>query len=278
MQPEAGRQPPATSTADAATAAKGAPDVSGQDAFAAALRGRGAVAGLCRGPGDDGSARFDIWRNNVAVSLAEAIETTFPAVGRLIGTTMLRAAAADYAAANTPDSPLMMRYGATFPAFLATLPGLRDYPAVPEAAAIEVARVSAYHAADAPPLRAEALAAVAPEALQTLELRAHPAARLVPTPHGGLAAWRANAARPSAATPEDKDAAAALVTRPEADVLVHPLAAPAAHFAEALLAGRPLGEATAVEALDVATALAALLAAGAFAGFRPGAQSAPAAN
>jgi len=52
------------------------------------------------------------------------------------------------------------------------------------------------------------------------------------------------------------------------DILVTPLDAPAAAFAQSLAGGTPLGGAADVEALDVAAALASLLSAGAFRALR----------
>lgn len=232
-----------------------------QAAFAAALRKSGAtVAGLSDGRGRAAADRFRVWRNNVAVSLAEALEATFPTARRLLGEEFFRAAAVAYAREEMPASPLLFRYGATFPDFLARLPGVGPYPFVPEAARIDYARVVATHAADAEPLAADALSLLPPEALPGAVLAPHPAALLVPAPAGGVSAWRDNQDPPLPAV----EAAAALVTRPALAVMVTPLAAPAAAFAGALLAGRPLGDAADAEGLDLAPALGVLLAAGAF--------------
>ena len=60
--------------------------------------------------------------------------------------------------------------------------------------------------------------------------------------------------------------------------MVTPLSAPAAAFAHELMRPRPLAEAAQVEGLDLATALAALLTAGAFAAAAPDAGSEPVAG
>jgi hypothetical protein len=232
-----------------------------QCAFASALVEKGAtLSGLTDGRGRAAADRLSVYRNNVIVSLVEALEATFPATLRLVGETFFRAAARAYAEAEKPESPLLFRYGETFADHLARLPGLADYPFVPETARIEFARVGAYHAADAAPLPPDALGAVSRETLPGVVFTAHPATRLVPAPAGGVGAWQRNQDPPLPSV----DAAAALVTRPVAAVIVTPLPAPSAAFAEALLAGRALGEAAAADGLDLAAALGALLSAGAF--------------
>ncbi|MEM8855037.1 MAG: DNA-binding domain-containing protein, partial [Pseudomonadota bacterium] len=111
--------------------------------------------GFHDGRGRDAGDRISVYRNNVVVSLADAIANTFAATGRMVGEDFMKAAAIAFAKANKPRSPLMFLYGDTFADFLARLPGLADYPQVPEVARIEYARVASYHAKDAAPLAGE---------------------------------------------------------------------------------------------------------------------------
>lgn len=240
-----------------------------QRAFAANL-GAEAVAlrGVHNGRGAPATDRLRVYRNNVIVSLSEALRAAFPTVERLVGEEFFHNAAVAYAMAHKPRTPLMFEYGDTFADFLAELPGVAPYPFVPEAARIERARIDATHAADAAPLAADALATVPPEALDGLTLTPHPAARLVACAAGGLGAWQTNQDPPRPATP----AAAALVTRPGVEVIVSPLDAAAAEFTGALFTRQTLGDAAgkAGETLDLAATLALLLTAGAFAAMEPG--------
>lgn len=238
-----------------------------QDAFAATLGREGAaLGGVHNGRGRPASDRLRIYRNNVIVSLSEALAVAFPATRRLLGENFFENAAVAYAMAHKPASPLLFEYGATFGDFLARLPGVAPYPFVPEAARIEFARIEATHAADTAPLTPDALATVAPQSLGTLVFTAHPATRLVPTPAGGLAAWQQNQDPPQPAV----SAAAALITRPHAALSVAPLSRPAHDFTEALLRGATLGEAVdgTTGGLDLSAALGLLMGAGAFANAR----------
>ncbi|WP_420394606.1 putative DNA-binding domain-containing protein [Acuticoccus sp.] len=223
-------------------------------AFAAALSQPGArVGGLTDGRGAPAPDRFQVWRNNVVHSLAEALGATFPATRRLMGEADFRGAAVAYAQAVKPRSPLLFLYGDAFPAFL-TAPG-RLQAHVGEVAAIDYARVQAYHAADAAPLEPAALAALGPDELGATVFVPHPATRLLQAPCGGATAWRTG-------VPGDRPETA-VVTRPHAEVQVRVLGGADGAFASALVAGRPLGE-VATLAADVASTLAALLSAGAF--------------
>ncbi len=229
-------------------------------AFVAALDGE-AAPGVHDGAGGPAADRLRVYRNNVIVSLRDALAEIFPATARLMGERYFAAAAVAYAQAVKPASPILWRYGEGFAAYLATLPGLAPYPFVPEAAALEFARLEAYHAADAAPLVPAALAAVPADKVARLVLVAHPAARVVMLPAGGFGAYADNTPGAPAA---DGPAEAALVTRPALDVAITPLGTPAARFAAALIGGAPLGQA-ADATLDLPATLALLLSAGAFA-------------
>lgn len=231
-----------------------------QKAFAAALKSGNSIAGVNDGGGVAASDRFRIYRNNVIVSLREALGTTFQTTARLMGNEFFEAAAVAYAEREKPQNPLLFQYGATFADFLAALPGLKTYPFVAEVARIEYARVQAYHAADKAPLAPDALGAVQSERLGEVMFDAHPAATIVSAPAGGVGAWLSNQVPPSPPV----EAAAALITRPAMEVVVTPLDAPSKHFAQALFCASPLADAAAGDGLDLAAALGTLLSAGAF--------------
>lgn len=242
-----------------------APAAADEAGFVAALGGTGEAGGVHDGAGRPAGHRIAIYRNNVIVSLRDALAETFPATARLMGEAYFAAAAVAFAQGTKPASPVLWRYGEAFPAFLRTLPGLAAYPFVPEAAALEFQRLDAYHAADAEPLAPAALAAVPAADLGRVIFAAHPAARLVRLPAGGLGAYAQNAPGPPAAQPS-VDAPAALVTRPCLDVLINPMTTAEADLAAALLGGAPLGQA-AGDSDALTGTLARLLSAGAFGGF-----------
>ncbi|WP_157956260.1 HvfC/BufC N-terminal domain-containing protein [Acuticoccus yangtzensis] len=226
------------------------------DAFADAVTTPGRpLAGIVDGTGRPAADRLDVYRNTIVASLADALAATFPATARLMGEDDFRGAAVAFAVAVKPRSPVLSRYGAGFPDFLIRSGHVAPY--VAECARIEYARVQAFHAADVAPLDPGRLG-LAPGQLDRLVLTPHPATSFIPTPGGGYCAWRDG---------QPGIARAVVVTRPRMDVLVSPLMEPGARFARRLLAGMPLGEAAAVDGLDLTKVLAVLLSCGAFATF-----------
>src|SRR5690348_3602449 len=71
--------------------------------------------------GPDGKAsvkRYSVYRNNVTVSLIDALAEVYPAVQRLTGVEFFRAMARFHIRATPPTSPLLFEYGREFPAFI----------------------------------------------------------------------------------------------------------------------------------------------------------------
>jgi hypothetical protein len=224
--------------------------------------------GLHGPDGTPDASRFQVHRNTVASTLVEALAAAFPAIVRILGEAFFAAAAGAYAAAEKPASPLLFRYGATFPDFLARLDSLAAYPYVPDVARLDFAWLAAYHAADADPLSAETLARIPPERLTDTELPLHPATRIVTSPCPLVTLWSANRGDgpvPDCLPDRSEDA---IVARPGTVVTVHPLPAGGAAFARALGDGLSLGAAAETAAasntgFDLGACLTLLLTAGA---------------
>lgn len=194
--------------------------------------------------------RFAVYRNNVVVSLIDALASIFPTVQNLIGEEFFRALARLYITDNPPASPLLFRYGAGFPAFLQAFPPLADLPYLPEVAELERLWLDAYHAADALPLAPEALAAISPEALANIVFAPHPATRLLSARHavGSILIHDRKQQPLSGIDPGMPEAI--LITRPQFDVDVTVLPRGGSSFFAALLAGGTLGQAFAAAATD----------------------------
>src|SRR3954465_11703144 len=63
--------------------------------------------------------RYDVYRNNVTVSLIDALAAIYPAVQRIAGADFFRAMAPVHGGPAPPISPLLFDYGRDFPAFIA---------------------------------------------------------------------------------------------------------------------------------------------------------------
>jgi hypothetical protein len=219
--------------------------------------------------------RYDVYRNNVTVSLIDALAAVYPAVQRITGVEFFRAMARFHVRATPPASPLLFEYGRDFPAFIERYEYARSMPWLADTARIERAWLDAYHASDAQPLSPAALASVPPERLADVVFTAHPATRIICSRFSAVTIFAANrnaasVGRIEAATPED-----ALITRPDLDVVVRHLPPGGAVFLRYLISGRSLGEASAsaLEAspsFDIAAGIAGMIEAGAFIGVTPG--------
>jgi putative DNA-binding protein len=213
--------------------------------------------------------RYNVYRNNVTVSLIDALAAVYPAVQRITGVEFFRAMARFHVRAMPPTSPLLFEYGRDFPAFIETYEYAGDMPWLADVARIERAWLDAYHAADAAPLSADALALVPPERLADVVFTAHPATAIIRSPFAATTIFAANRgeeipAQIDAGTPED-----ALITRPEMDVVVRHLPGGGAVFLTGLMSGQTLGVAAASAlqssaSFDIASNIAGMIAAGAF--------------
>lgn len=213
--------------------------------------------------------RYDVYRNNVTVSLIDALAAIYPAVQRITGTDFFRAMARFHVRESPPGSPLLFEYGRGFPDFIVQYEHAQIMPWLADVARVERAWLDAYHAHDAAPLAPAQLAAIAPERLADLVFTPHPAARIVRSQFSAVTIFAANrdnspVGRIDASTPED-----ALITRAEFDVVVRHLPPGGAVFATSLMSGRPLGEAAAIAldaaaGFDIAANIAGLIEAGAF--------------
>jgi hypothetical protein len=225
---------------------------------------------IVAGPaGKEAGKRYNVYRNNVTVSLIDALASIYPAVRRITGEDFFRAMARFHVRATPPQSPLLFEYGRDFPDFIERYEYAQPMPWLADTARLERAWLDAYHAEDAAPLSPEALASVAPKRLGDLVFTAHPATLIVRSPYAVVTIFAANrgegpVGRIDASLVED-----ALITRPDAEVVVRHLPPGGATFLSSLMAGQSLGDAAgaalqASPTFDIATGIAGMIEAGAF--------------
>lgn len=235
-----------------------------------------ATPALVAGPGGKAAVkRYNVYRNNVTVSLIDALAATFPAVRRITGEDFFRAMARFHIRETPPTSPLLFEYGRDFPGFIERYDYAQAMPWLADTARIERAWLDAYHAADAPPLSADALGSLPQDRLADIVFEAHPATRIVRSRFAAVTIFSANRAEAPVCRIDAGLAEDALITRPEFDVLVHHLPPGGADFLSALIAGHPLGVAAALAlevepAFDIGGAIAATIEAGVFTSIRIG--------
>lgn len=226
---------------------------------------RPAPAGLVDPAGRPAGKRFDVYRNNVVVSLTEALGVAFPVVRKLVGETNFRVLARAFLAVHPPASPRLMLWGDALPGFLETFEPARPLGYLPDVARLEQAIRESYHAADAAPFDPAALAGLSPDAIMALRLHLAPSVRLLASPWPVLSIWRYNTS-PGAPKPQ-MAAEEVLVSRPGFDPKPAALPEGGAAFLGALGRGANLGgalEAAGVpETFDLDTTLGLILQGGA---------------
>jgi hypothetical protein len=220
-------------------------------------RGKGAVK------------RYNIYRNNVTVSLIDALVAIYPAVQRITGTDFFRAMARFHVRATPPTSPLLFEYGRDFPAFIESYEYAQEMPWLADVARIERAWLDAYHAPDAPALPAATLAQVPDDRLGDIIFRAHPATRIMRSAYPAVAIFAMNRADGPATSLKSSAAEDALITRPDMEVDVRLLSPGNATFLTRLVNGATLAEAASIaldetSTFDLTASIAGMIEAGIF--------------
>jgi hypothetical protein len=201
--------------------------------------------GLCAWNGSDPSIRFAVYRNNVIVSLVDALADSFPVVQMLVGETFFRAMAREFAYQYPPRSPVLTHYGADFPEFIGNFQPASSLPYLADVARLEYAYIQAYHAAEAPVLSASQFspALTQPENLPRLRMRLLPSAVVLCSPYAMVSLWAAHQMAEVASLPDPNQPEAVLIVRPELEVKVSLIDAGTHTFIHALQNDTPLGEA-----------------------------------
>lgn len=234
---------------------------------------------IVSGPnGKTAAKRYNVYRNNVTVSLINALAATFPATQRITGTDFFRAMARFHVRATPPTSPLLFEYGHDFPDFIERYEYARAMPWLADVARIERTWLDSYHAADAEPLTPQALASILPEQLADTVLTPHPATRVLRSKFPAVSIFAANRIGSPASPLEVSDPEDALITRARLEVTVRRLPPGGATFLSRLVTGETLGAAAAAAfadcpQFDLSANIAGMIEAGAFIAVNPGGRS-----
>jgi hypothetical protein len=213
--------------------------------------------------------RYNVYRNNVTVSLINALAAAFPATLRITGDDFFRAMARFYVRAMPPSSPLLFDYGRDFPDFIEQYQYAQSVPWLADVARIERAWLDAYHAADVQPLMPYDLAVISSGQLPNAVLKPHPATRVIRSRFSAVTVFTASRSDGPARQIEVVEPEDALVTRPALEVEVRQLPPGGAIFLSSLIAGEALGVAASAAfaespSFDLSANIRGLLEAGAF--------------
>lgn len=235
--------------------------------FAAALFAPtgGCPPGLKAWNGSDPAQRFSVYRNNVMVSLIDALADSYPVVQALVGDAFFRTMAREFVRVHPPQSPVLAWYGAAFAQFIAHFAPASTLAYLPDMARLEWLRVESWHAADACAVSETALSSLLADETSLARTRfiLHPATRWLFSAHPVVSLWAAHQSETPDAALAHIDmtcAQTAFLVRPDViGVEIIPIETDAGHFLERLHSGMTLAEAAALGQFDRIAALAMLI-------------------
>lgn len=219
--------------------------MSSHQAFVEALLdpARPCPAGLRAWNQSDPAARFAVYRNNLAVSLVDALADTYPVTQELVGREFFRALALALVREQPPRSRVLAFYGASLADFIERFPPAAPVPYLADVARLEWLRLRAYHAADVAALPAAAIAPLAAQrdALPRRRLVLQPGAGLLCSRYAVVSLWAAHQGIGDLAALDTDHAENAFVVRSELEVKVIRVSRGASAFIGRLLAGASFG-------------------------------------
>ena len=136
--------------------------------------------------------RFAVYRNNVVVSLIDALEGAFPVTCKLVGSEFFKAMSGEFVRKYPPKSPLMMFFASEFPEFLESFEPVQSLPYLPDVARLELALRESYHAADRDPASPQAFASIPQDKLVDAKVELAPSFRLLKSDFPIFSIWTAN--------------------------------------------------------------------------------------
>ncbi len=188
--------------------------------------------------------RLKIYRNNVILSLRDAVGDTFPVVKRLIGDDCFNAAAVSFVRQNPPEHPSLLFYGETFIEFIATYPACVELTFLSDVALLEWNYIRAFHAENVTLLENSTLDNIAPESLGNVVFSLHPSVNFMQSQWPVDDIWEENLKEEVATIELDTDAQCnLLIYRKDYQVEVINLAYECFNLLTALSQGKTIVEA-----------------------------------
>ena len=201
-----------------------------------------APATLSNGQGQEAGDRFDVYRNNVVLSLITAVEAGFHQTRALMGEDVFRSLSAHYTREHLPSSPLLRLYGKTLPSYVEKNAEHLAQHYLADLARLDYALRLSYHSADAPPYDWQNLAHLTEDRLSSVIVDFAPAVSLLSSHWNILELWQ-DASQELAQKRQERNHY--LFVRPEFDPYPVALTSSSAVFIQELMDGTRLS--TAIE-------------------------------
>lgn len=169
----------------------------------------------------DLQTRISVYRNNVFLSLSNALADLYPVVKQLVGEDFFLALAKRYIRQSPPDSAAMVFFGADFPDFVRQDKACLDLSYLSDVAHFELAKQHCYHAPDAESLNAKQIQEIGVGKLMSSVLVLHPSLRIVDSKRASRSIWQAHQSdEPKFDTIDIHLAEQSILIRPEYEVLI----------------------------------------------------------
>jgi hypothetical protein len=137
------------------------------------------------------ATRLGIYGEAYRLRLVEALQANYPALAKLLEGEGFATLGTAYVRANDSRFASIRYYGAGLADFLATRPEYAEAPLLAELARWEWTMTEVFDAADAEPLRAEALQQIQPRQWAELRLDVHPSVRQLALSWNAPQIWKA---------------------------------------------------------------------------------------
>ena len=188
---------------------------------------------------------LQIHRNNIYISLTEALSAIYPVVLRLVGEDFFRVACRDYIPEHAPRAAPLHAFGDEFAAFLTRYDPARPLTYIADVARLEWAWHESFHASGAQPFNTSILSQVPIDDHGNLKFKLHPAVRLLKSDYPVCRIWQTNQEDfvGDGGVSLDEGFSYIMIARPEMKVMVIELSQAEFEFLHALEQGLCLDEA-----------------------------------
>jgi hypothetical protein len=189
--------------------------------------------------------RFSVYRNNVVVSLMDAMASNFPSLLAIMGEDNFKRVIRNFILNHPPSLPMMQQYGRELPGFLENFKPLAKSPFLKDVAQAELSWINAFHAKDDAILTAEELQSVDAEKVMELVFEPHPAFHIISSLYPVTDLFEARNLWPKPGL-DIANAQTLIITRPYFECFTNNVDKHTETFLSLVAAATPLGEAISI--------------------------------
>ncbi len=185
---------------------------------------------------------IQLHRNNIFVSLTEALLAIYPVASKLVGEDFFRTACRHFIPDHLPTAAPLHEFGNTFPEFLKNYRPADSLPYLADVAQLEWYWHESFHAAAAEAFNASILSEIPLQDHGRLRFRLHPAVRLFHSRYPVYRIWQTNQEGYDGddSIELDQGKSHVLIVRPKLSVLVQTISRSEWEFTSALQSGHCL--------------------------------------